>query len=124
MLLHRKDCEFAGYADPVFAAQNVRCKAVYWSDRDDWTLAMVAAGVGWAFMPANSGRHPGVAALPLAEPAFWREVNLVTVRGRRHSPAVGALVREAMRTGGLGEAAVAVRRVAKARHRPEERIKG
>ena len=97
---------------------------MYWSDRDDWTLAMVAAGVGWAFMPANSARHPGVAALPLAEPAFWREVNLVTVRGRRHSPAVGALVREAMRTEWFGEAAVAVRRVGEVRHGPEERIEG
>ena len=116
--IHRLDCEFAGYADPIFAAQNVRCKAVYWSDRDDWTLAMVAAGVGWAFMPENSARHPGVAALPLAEPAFWREVNLVTVRARRHSPAVGALVREAMRTEWFGEAALALRRSADAAGRP------
>jgi LysR family hydrogen peroxide-inducible transcriptional activator len=107
--IHRMNCEFAGYADPIFAAQNVKCRAVYWSDRDDWTLAMVAAGVGWAFMPANSVTHPGVAGLPLTEPEFWREVNLVTVRGRRHSPAVGALVREAMRVEWFGEAALATR---------------
>jgi DNA-binding transcriptional LysR family regulator len=108
--IHRMNCEFAGYADPIFAAQNVRCKAVYWSDRDDWTLAMVAAGIGWAFMPANSVRRTDIAALPLTEPEFWREVNLVTVRGRRHSPAVGALVREAMRAEWFGQTALAVRR--------------
>jgi hypothetical protein len=34
--------------------------------------------------------------LPIIEPEFWREVSLVSVRGRPHSPAVGALVREAM----------------------------
>src|SRR5918995_649887 len=37
-----------------------------------------------------------------------REVNLVTVRGRPHSPAVGALVKEAMRARWLGRPAIAV----------------
>ena len=104
--IHRMNCEFAGYADPAFAAQNVKCKAVYWSERDDWTLAMVAAGVGWAFMPAHSVKHPGVAGLPLTEPEFWRTVNLVTVRGRPHSHALGALVREAMRIEWFGAPAL------------------
>jgi LysR family hydrogen peroxide-inducible transcriptional activator len=107
--IHRRNCEFAGYADPVFSAQNVRCKAVYWSDRDDWTQAMVAAGLGWAFMPAHSVDHPGVRGVALVDPEFWREVNLVTVRGRPYSPAVGALVREAMRIPWFGDEAVAVR---------------
>jgi DNA-binding transcriptional LysR family regulator len=110
--IHRMNCEFAGYADPIFSAQNVKCKAVYWSDRDDWTLAMVAAGLGWAFMPAHSVNHPGVVGLPLVDPEFWREVNLVTVLGRRHSPAVGALVREAMRIPWFGDKAIAVDRTA------------
>jgi DNA-binding transcriptional LysR family regulator len=108
--IHRTNCEFAGYADPVFQAQNVKCTAVYWSERDDWTLAMVAAGLGWAFMPANSVNHPAVVGLPIIEPEFWREVNLVTVRGRPHSPAVGALVREAMSTRWFGGRALAVQR--------------
>ena len=105
--IHRMNCEFAGYADPVFAAQNVKCTPVYWSERDDWTLAMVASGIGWAFMPEHSVSHPGVVGIPLTEPEFWREVNLVTVRGRRHSPGVGALVHEAMRTRWFGRTALA-----------------
>jgi LysR family hydrogen peroxide-inducible transcriptional activator len=107
--IHRMDCEFAGYADSVFAAQKVTCTAVYWSDRDDWTLAMVAAGLGWAFMPANSVKHVGVLAMPLVKPEFWRAVNLVTVRGRPNSPAVGALVRETMRLKWFGESALGQR---------------
>jgi LysR family transcriptional regulator, hydrogen peroxide-inducible genes activator len=107
--IHRMDCEFTGYADSFFAAQNVACTAVYWSDRDDWTLAMVAAGLGWAFMPANSVKHTGVLAIPLVEPEFWRAVNLVTVRGRPYSPAVGALVREAMQIKWFGEPAIGQR---------------
>jgi DNA-binding transcriptional LysR family regulator len=95
--IHRVNCEFAGYADEILQQQGVTCKPVYWSERDDWTLAMVAAGLGFAFMPANSVKHPGVIGLPIVEPEFWRQVGLVSVRGRRYSPAVGSLVREAMR---------------------------
>jgi DNA-binding transcriptional LysR family regulator len=64
---------------------------------------MVAAGLGFAFMPRYSiPERPDIVVRPLVEPEFWREVSLVTVRGRSHSPAIGALVREAMRTTWLG----------------------
>src|SRR5215207_2534681 len=106
--IHRMNCEFAGYADSAFQAQGVSCKAVYWSERDDWTLAMIAAGIGWGFMPKYSVKHPGVKGVPLIEPEFWRVVNLVTVRGRPHSPAVGALVSEAIRVKWFGEPALGV----------------
>ena len=79
------------------------CTPTYWSERDDWTLAMVAAGLGFGFMPANAVKYPGVVGLPIVEPEFWRDVNLVGVRGRPHSPAVGALVREAMRKSWFGK---------------------
>jgi DNA-binding transcriptional LysR family regulator len=107
--IHRNNCEFAGYADAILAEQGVSCMPAYWSDRDDWTLAMVAAGLGFAFLPANSTKHSGVVALPIVEPEFWREVSLVSVRGRPHSPAVGALVREAMNKKWFGKRALAAR---------------
>ena len=67
---------------------------------------MAAAGLGFAFMPQFSiTEQAGIAVRPLVEPEFWREVNLITVRGRPHSPAIGALVREAMRTQWAGEPA-------------------
>src|SRR6185437_11742341 len=67
-----------------------------------------AAGLGFGFMPEHSARHPGVVALPLIEPEFWREVALVTVRGRPHSAAAGSLVREAMRKRWNGKPALAI----------------
>ena len=70
---------------------------------------MVAAGMGYAFLSETSVRYPGVVARPLVDPEFWRTVNLVTVRGRPHSPAVGAFVREVMRTKWNGGDAIAVR---------------
>jgi LysR family transcriptional regulator, hydrogen peroxide-inducible genes activator len=105
--IHRVNCEFAGYADHILKEKGVTCTPTYWSERDDWTMAMVAAGLGFAFMPANAAKHPGVIALPVVEPEFWRKVNLVTVRGRPYSPGVGALVREAMRKKWFGNKATA-----------------
>ena len=93
--------------DKILAEKGVTCTPTYWSERDDWTLAMVAAGLGFAFMPANAVNHPGVIGVPLGEPEFWRRVNLVTVRGRKHSPGIGALVREALRKPWFGMPALA-----------------
>jgi DNA-binding transcriptional LysR family regulator len=101
--IHRMNCEFAGYADRILSEKGVTCTPTYWSERDDWTLAMVAAGLGFAFMPANAIKHPGVIGVPVVDPEFWRLVNLVTVRGRPHSPGIGALVREAMRKKWYGQ---------------------
>ena len=56
-------------------------------------------------MPNNAVKHPDVIGIPVADPEFWRLVSLVTVRGRRHSPGLGALVREAMRKKWYGEPA-------------------
>jgi DNA-binding transcriptional LysR family regulator len=107
--IHRTNCEFAGYADHILQEKGVTCTPTYWSERDDWTLAMVAAGLGFAFMPANSVTHPGIVALPVVEPEFWRVVNLITVRGRPYSPGVGALVQEAMRKKWFGDKAISAR---------------
>jgi LysR family transcriptional regulator, hydrogen peroxide-inducible genes activator len=84
--LSRVNCEFYGCS--LFDG----CSAwnmVYRSERDDWILAMIASGLGFGFMPENCISRPDVVARPLVEPEYWREVNLVTVRGRPHSPALG-----------------------------------
>jgi DNA-binding transcriptional LysR family regulator len=106
--LDRINCEFTGYADRLFSERAIDGPTVYQSERDDWILAMVAAGMGYGFLPRSSADYPGVVFRPVVEPEFWRTVNLVTVRGRRHSPAVGALVREVMRTKWQGHKALAV----------------
>jgi DNA-binding transcriptional LysR family regulator len=106
--LERINCEFGVLGDEVFNRLGVDGKTVYRSDRDDWVLAMAAAGLGYAFMPKHLTTHPSVVAIPLVEPEFWREVSLVTVRGRPHSPAVGALIQIAMKTRWLGDPAHAL----------------
>jgi len=109
--VNRAKCEFNGYAGQFFQEQGVQCRTVYRSERDDWVLAMIRAGLGFGFMPQFSVTDPAVIARPLIEPDFWRTVNLCTVRGRPHSPAVGALVREAMRVDWYGRPAMAVTQI-------------
>src|SRR5882672_1354348 len=110
--LERINCEFGVLGDEVFNRLGVDGKTVYRSDRDDWVLAMAAAGLGYAFMPKHLTTHPSVVAVPLIDPEFWREVSLVSVRGRPHSPAVGALIQIAMKTRWLGGPAHALNSLA------------
>ena len=104
--ISRINCEFNGHILPKL--DDVAMKTVFRSERDDWVLAMIASGAGLGFMPEFCINHPGVVARPVIDPEFWREVNLVTVRGRPHSPAVGALVREAMHIKWHGQPSAAV----------------
>ncbi|MBI3434663.1 MAG: LysR family transcriptional regulator [Proteobacteria bacterium] len=96
--LARVNCEFAGYAFNFIREKGADYHVAYKSERDDWILAMIRSGLGFGFLPQSSITDPALVARPLVDPEFSRVVNLVTVRGRPHSPAVGALVREAMRT--------------------------
>ncbi|MBS3652399.1 LysR family transcriptional regulator [Pseudaminobacter sp. 19-2017] len=108
--LNRINCEFYCYAGALWREHGFEgCETVYRSERDDWILAMIAAGLGFGFMTQSCAKHPQVVCRPMVDPEFWREVNLVTVRGRPHSPAVGVLVKEAMSARWLGQPAIAAR---------------
>jgi LysR family transcriptional regulator, hydrogen peroxide-inducible genes activator len=113
--LRRINCEFGEIAGRVFRANGCKVETVYKSDRDDWILAMAAAGMGFSFLPRYCADHPGVIVRPLVDPEFWREVSLVTVRGRQHSPAVGALVHEAMQATWKDGAALSVQKFTRER---------
>jgi len=109
--LNRASCEFFHNIGKVWRRHGfLGNELVYSSERDDWILAMIASGLGFGFMPKACANHPMVVTRPLVDPECWREVDLVTVRGRPHSPTVGALVREAMRASWLGDEAIAVSR--------------
>jgi DNA-binding transcriptional LysR family regulator len=87
-------CEFGEPAESP-DEETVSWRSAYRSDRDDWVFAMVASGFGFAFVPRYSVPiHENFEIIPLTEPEFWRQVNLVTVLDRPHTPAVGALVHE------------------------------
>jgi DNA-binding transcriptional LysR family regulator len=71
----------------------IKLYARFRSAREDWVQAMVMANIGFAFMPQYSVVHPASIQRPLIEPVLERTISLVTVRGRKHSPAVAAFIR-------------------------------
>lgn len=70
----------------------VDVKVRFRSEREDWVQAMLAAGMGCAVMPEFLPRLSGVVLRLLVEPEVGRTISLVTVSGRRFSPATKALV--------------------------------
>jgi DNA-binding transcriptional LysR family regulator len=93
----RSNCEVF---EPVRKALNDRgifLRQVFSSPRDDWVQGMIKAGLGLGFFPEFSVTDPDLVVRPLIEPSFSRTIYLATVRGRPHSPAVGAFVQEARR---------------------------
>ncbi|HCK85143.1 MAG TPA: LysR family transcriptional regulator [Hyphomonadaceae bacterium] len=93
--VNRINCEMGDYAGQEFARHGVSVRVVFRSERDDWVLGMIRSGMGWGFFPESYAFPSDVAVRPLVEPNFTRTVSLVTVRGRPHSPAVGAFVKAA-----------------------------
>src|SRR5581483_40476 len=96
--LARANCEYNDYLRAIREKiGGVTLKRPYTSERDDWIQCMVLAGLGFTYIPEYAVTVPGLVIRPLIEPEVHRTVSLVTVRGRPHSPAVGAFVREAKR---------------------------
>ena len=90
--LDRINCEFANYIDELCAARGIEIRVVYRSEREDWIMAMVAAGMGVCFAPEFSALLPGVCHRPVADPDVVRQVSLVSVNGRSLSPVVSAFI--------------------------------
>ena len=95
--LCRVNCEYLGYIRDLRESMGIEIKYKYSSERDDWIQCMVLAGMGFTVIPEFAVTVPGLVTRPLVEPEFVRDVSLVTVRGRPHSPAVGAFVHECKR---------------------------
>ena len=89
----RLSCEMREMVMGVCEDMGVKLYARFRSEREDWVQAMVMANIGFAFMPEFSVTHPDSIRRPLVEPEVTRTVSLVTVRGRKYSPAVAAFIR-------------------------------
>ncbi len=93
----RSNCEVFQMVTEDFARRGVTTRKVFSSPRDEWVQNMIKAGLGFGFFPEYSVTDPDLVVRPLIEPGYSRTIYLATVRGRPHSPAVGAFVREARR---------------------------
>jgi LysR family hydrogen peroxide-inducible transcriptional activator len=88
----RINCEFYEVLDELCIKQGVNLIKSYKSEREDWILTMVAAGLGVCFLPEYTATFPGVIGCPVVSPSVQRNVCLVTVAGRRQSSPVKAFM--------------------------------
>lgn len=95
--LSRSNCEFGQRLQALARERGIDIRFRYRSERDDWIQSMVTAGVGLTTIFEYAVTVPGLLTVPLIDPEMHRSCALVTVRGRPHSPAVGAFVHAAKR---------------------------
>jgi len=95
--LSRINCEFYRVLDETCHKQGVNLVKSYRSEREDWILTMVAAGMGVCFLPEYTAVYPGVVSCPVVSPSVERDVCLITVAGRRWSSPVAAFVQAVRR---------------------------
>jgi LysR family transcriptional regulator, hydrogen peroxide-inducible genes activator len=91
--LSRVNCEYRDHIQALREEQKVEIRYVFRSERDDWIQTLVAAGMGFCVMPEYLPRLPGIVTRPMTEPDIIRHVSLVTMAGRRFSPAVASFVK-------------------------------
>ena len=95
--LSRINCEFYDVLDDLCRNQGVGLVKSYRSDREDWILTMVAAGLGVCFLPEYTANFAGVIGCPVTAPSVERKVCLVRVAGRRPSSPVKAFMQAVKR---------------------------
>ena len=85
-------CEYQEHWDAMNLGWDVDVNVRFRSEREDWVQALLAVGMGCAIIPEFMPRLSDVALRLLIEPEVGRTISLVTVAGRRHSPATKAVV--------------------------------
>jgi DNA-binding transcriptional LysR family regulator len=91
--LQRLNCEYLERIETCMVDRNCQVTTVYESEREDWILNMVAGGLGISTIPEFSATAPGIEVRPLTDPVITRDICLVSMAGRRQSPAVSSFVK-------------------------------
>ena len=95
--VERSLCEYQDHWDAMKLGWDVDVNLRFRSEREDWVQAMLAAGMGCAVIPEFMPRFSGVGLRLLIEPEVDRTISVVTVAGRRQTPATRAVVELAKR---------------------------
>lgn len=92
--LSRVNCEYRDYLIELCSEFGVGFQRGFRSEREDWIMTMVAAGMGICFLPEYSAIHPGIRHRLVAKPEVVRTVSVVSVAGRTLSPAALAFIKQ------------------------------
>ncbi len=93
--IDRTGCEFSVQEGNFLAEKGIKLDRIFSSDRDDWIQSMIREGIGISLMAQSAVFLPELAVRPIPGLPFTREIQMVTVRGRRHSAGIGAVLQAA-----------------------------
>jgi DNA-binding transcriptional LysR family regulator len=93
--LSRVNCEYRDYFIELCGQHGVGFQRGFRSEREDWIMTMVAAGMGICFLPEYSAIHPGIRHRLVTNPEVVRTVSIVSVAGRDLPPAATSFVAQA-----------------------------
>lgn len=82
-------CELETNAAEILEHSMASIDVRHESEHENWIQSLVVAGMGCAVMPEYMSLGTELQMRPLVEPEIWRTIGLATVRGRKHTPAVG-----------------------------------
>jgi DNA-binding transcriptional LysR family regulator len=91
----RTHCDAAQVVEADLKGRGIEPKLVFSSPRDEWVQNMIKAGLGFGFFPEHSVTDRDLVVRPLIDPGYTRTIYMATVRGRPHSPSIGAFVQAA-----------------------------
>lgn len=92
--LSRVNCEYRDYLIELCGEFGVSFHRGFKSEREDWIMTMVAAGMGICFLPEYSALCPGIRHRLVANPEVARTVSVVSVAGRALPPPALAFVEQ------------------------------
>jgi DNA-binding transcriptional LysR family regulator len=93
--LSRMNCEYRDHIRAMRESRGIKMRYCFRSEHEDWVQSMAAAGLGFCILPQHTPTVGGLLTRPLVDPEIAREVSLITLAGRRFSPAVAAFIRHA-----------------------------
>jgi DNA-binding transcriptional LysR family regulator len=93
IILDRIGCDITLKFRKTCLMEDATLKFGHRSKHESHLQHMAAAGFGLVLAPAHAPRLPSLKAIPLEGDPVRREVSLLTVAGRRHSPALDAFVK-------------------------------
>ncbi len=96
--LSRINCEHRDVLGEALRAAGAQLNHACRSEREDWIQSLVGAGLGVCFLPEFSAVAPGLMLRRVEDAPLARRVCLVTVAGRRWSPALGSFIEAVRRT--------------------------
>jgi DNA-binding transcriptional LysR family regulator len=92
--LSRVNCEYRDYLIELCGEFGVGFHRGFRSEREDWIMTMVAAGMGICFLPEYSAIHPGIRHRLVANPEVVRTVSVVSVTGRALPPTAQTFIKQ------------------------------